>query len=195
MAVPDIYISRDVAERFLDTLAASFSSPAKRPVVFHVWGLGGVGKSTVLAKAMEGHRIAIKPDLHAALSNKGISLANLGRYEDAIRSYDAALAIKPNAFTWGKKGLAMSNLGRYEDAIVAYNKALALKPDYDNALYNKACAYALWNKPDEALEFLQKAIELAPEKYIELAKTDTDFDSLREDPRFQSLIQSPSQNS
>ncbi|MBX2861946.1 MAG: hypothetical protein KTR27_00200, partial [Leptolyngbyaceae cyanobacterium MAG.088] len=56
MAVPDIYISRNVAERFLDTLATSFEAPAKRPVVFHAWGLGGVGKSTVLVKAMAAHR-------------------------------------------------------------------------------------------------------------------------------------------
>ncbi|MEO1401343.1 MAG: tetratricopeptide repeat protein [Cyanobacteria bacterium J06635_1] len=56
MAVPDIYIPRTVAERFLEDLAASFELPAKRPVVFHVWGLGGVGKSTVLARAMANHR-------------------------------------------------------------------------------------------------------------------------------------------
>nr|MBX2862280.1 hypothetical protein [Leptolyngbyaceae cyanobacterium MAG.088] len=70
-------------------------------------------------------------------------------------------------------------------------KALAIAPDSTTAFYNKSCAYALWHKPDESLKFLQKAIELAPEKYIELAKTDTDFDSLRNDPRFQALITNP----
>ncbi|MEM9978660.1 MAG: tetratricopeptide repeat protein, partial [Cyanobacteria bacterium P01_D01_bin.2] len=39
--------------------------------------------------------LTIKPDLHEALYNKGISLANLGRYEEAIAAYDQALTIKP----------------------------------------------------------------------------------------------------
>ncbi|NEQ51933.1 MAG: tetratricopeptide repeat protein [Leptolyngbya sp. SIO3F4] len=140
--------------------------------------------------------LAIKPDKHEALSNKGNSLANMGRYEDAIQAYDAALAIKPDKHeALSNKGNSLANMGRYEDAIQAYDAALAIKPGSANALYNKACVYSLCYKPERALEFLQKAIELAPEEYIELAKTDTDFDSLREDPRFQTLIQSPSQNS
>ncbi|MEM7067110.1 MAG: tetratricopeptide repeat protein, partial [Cyanobacteria bacterium P01_B01_bin.77] len=61
-------------------------------------------------------------------------------------------------------------------------------PDYEKALYNKACAYALWNKPDQALKSLQQAITLAPEQNREMAQTDTDFDSLRNDPRFSDLI-------
>ncbi|NJN03841.1 MAG: tetratricopeptide repeat protein [Leptolyngbyaceae cyanobacterium SL_1_1] len=57
------------------------------------------------------------------------------------------------------------------------------------ALYNKACCYALLDQPEAALNFLQQAIALAPDKYIELAKTDPDFTALRSDPRFQALIQ------
>jgi Flp pilus assembly protein TadD len=35
--------------------------------------------------------LKLKPDYHAAWNNRGIVLANLGRYEDAITSYDKAL--------------------------------------------------------------------------------------------------------
>ncbi|MEM6253421.1 MAG: tetratricopeptide repeat protein [Cyanobacteria bacterium P01_D01_bin.156] len=140
--------------------------------------------------------LAIKPNDYIALNNKGNSLSHLGRYEAAIASYDAALAIKPDDYVvLNNKGSSLHNLGRYEDAIHFYDAALALKSDLHEALNNKSCAYALLNKPDEALKYLKKAIELAPERYIELAKADTDFDSLRNDPRFQALIQSLSQNS
>ncbi|MBD2578975.1 hypothetical protein [Oscillatoria sp. FACHB-1406] len=44
-------------------------------------------------------------------------------------------------------------------------------------------------RSDRALENLQQAIALNPEKYREMAKADTDFGSLRGDKRFQSLLE------
>ncbi|ASC73404.1 putative TPR repeat domain protein [Halomicronema hongdechloris C2206] len=40
--------------------------------------------------------MAINPDDHEALYNKGLVLAELGRYEEAIAVYDVALAINPD---------------------------------------------------------------------------------------------------
>jgi len=76
----------------------------------------------------------------------------------------------------------------FQEAIASYDKALEFKPDDDAAWYNKACCYALQNKIDLALGNLQQAINLNPDKYREMAKTDSDFDSLRENERFQALI-------
>ncbi|MEM9164619.1 MAG: hypothetical protein AAGC54_16330, partial [Cyanobacteria bacterium P01_F01_bin.4] len=50
------YISRPAAEAFLEAFATALSSPAKNPVVFHPWGMGGVGKSTLTRKLVEQHR-------------------------------------------------------------------------------------------------------------------------------------------
>ena len=44
---------------------------------------------------------------------------------------------------------------------------------------------------ESAIENLQQAIKLSPEKYQEMAKTDSDFDKIREDERFKKLIQEP----
>jgi len=76
-----------------------------------------------------------------------------------------------------------------EEAIISCNKALEIKPDYDNAFYNKACYLALQNQIYLALENLQQAITLNPDKYREMAKTDSELDNIRQDPRFQALIQ------
>jgi tetratricopeptide (TPR) repeat protein len=133
--------------------------------------------------------LALKPDDPGALYNKGNALDELGRYEDAIAAYDAALALKPDLHeALYNKGNALVNLGRYEDAIAAYDAALAIKPDDPGALYNKACIYGLQGKVEPTLENLATAIQLNPDNYREMATTDSDFDAIRHDPRFQTLL-------
>ena len=74
---------------------------------------------------------------------------------------------------------------------LSYRKSATpeIKPDDDAAFYNKACCYALHGQIYQAIQNLQQAINLNPEKYREMAKTDSDFDSLRSHTRFQALIQ------
>ncbi|MEG3057262.1 MAG: tetratricopeptide repeat protein [Methanoculleus sp.] len=51
----------------------------------------------------------------SAWNNKGTALANLGRYDEAIRCYDRALEIDPkDADVWK----VIDNLGRYDEAMV-----------------------------------------------------------------------------
>jgi tetratricopeptide (TPR) repeat protein len=76
----------------------------------------------------------------------------------------------------------------YEAASTAYDQALKIKPDKHDAWYNKACCYALQGKVEQAIENLQQAINLNPNKYREMANTNSDFDKIREDERFQTLI-------
>ncbi len=47
------YVSRPEAEEFLEALGKALKAPAENPVVFHVWGIGGIGKSTLLGKVIE----------------------------------------------------------------------------------------------------------------------------------------------
>ena len=64
---------------------------------------------------------------------------------------------------------------------------MELRPDYDSDWYNLACAYALLGKESEALESLQKSIELNPGNK-KLARKDSDFDSIRESEGFKRII-------
>ncbi|WP_143288373.1 TPR end-of-group domain-containing protein, partial [Calothrix rhizosoleniae] len=89
---------------------------------------------------------------------------------------------------WYGRGYALGNLGRNEDAIASYDKAIEIKPDFDQAWYNQACAYSLLNDIDTAIEKLQEAINLNPENR-QMAKTDSDFDAIRDDQRFVALMQ------
>lgn len=135
--------------------------------------------------------LALNPDYPNVINNKGNSLADLKRYEKEVAIYDASLALNPNDLDiLNNKGIALGGLKRYEEAIAVYDAVLVLNPDYYSVFYNKACAYALQSKVEPALENLNKAIQLNPDEYRELAKTDTDFDPIRDDPRFKALIDS-----
>ncbi|MFM5981596.1 MAG: tetratricopeptide repeat protein [Sphaerospermopsis kisseleviana] len=109
-------------------------------------------------------------------------------YQAAISSFDKAREFKPDDHAaWNNRGISLHNLGRYEEAIASYDKALEFKPDDHTAWYNKACSYALQGNINQAIANLETAINLCPETVKELVKTDSDFDAIREDVRFQSL--------
>ena len=56
--------------------------------------------------------------------NRGISLANLGNYKEAIKSYDKALELNPDdAKTIYEKAISMNNLGKHNDAERLVSKA------------------------------------------------------------------------
>ncbi|MEQ9550951.1 MAG: tetratricopeptide repeat protein [Coleofasciculus sp. G3-WIS-01] len=134
--------------------------------------------------------LQFKPDDHLAWSNRGLALSELGRFEEAIASYDKALQFKPDLYqAWDNRGFALCKLGRIQEAIISCNKALEIQPNYAKAFYNKAYYFALQNNIDLALENLQKAITLNPDEYREMTKTNSELDNLRQDPRFQALIQ------
>ena len=71
--------------------------------------------------------------------NKGISLVELEKYEDAVISYDKAATIDANdSLIWYNRGVALTQLEKYDDAISSYEKAIEVSPGYADAWYNKA---------------------------------------------------------
>jgi tetratricopeptide (TPR) repeat protein len=73
--------------------------------------------------------------------------------------------------------------GRYDEAKRALLAGLEAKPGNSSLLYNLACAEALLGEREAALEHLNIAVAMAP-RFLEWSKTDSDFDSIRDDPRF-----------
>ena len=133
--------------------------------------------------------LAIKPDFHDALYNKGLALKALERYEEAAQSFDQYLEFDAeDSGAWRNKGQILMRLKQFQSSLEAYDKAIQLAPEDSSPVYNKACCYALQGDLENALTNLQSAIALDSENR-NLAKTDTDFDAIRHDERFQALVE------
>jgi adenylate cyclase len=123
------------------------------------------------------------------------SLRMLDRHDEArelglegIRRAERALELNPT------DARALSLLpgylleeGQAERALECSERALALYPDDMSALINGACLRARLGLKDRALDLLEKALsrQWGNRDWIE---NDHDYDSLRDDPRFQRLL-------
>lgn len=87
-----------------------------------------------------------------------------------------------------EKGLTFFHKGEYDAAAEELYKAVMEDPQSFEAMYNLACCYSMLSEKDEALKFLHRAAQLAPQ-CVDWAKEDREFDPIREDPVFQDLLQ------
>ncbi|MCC3449714.1 MAG: CHAT domain-containing protein [Microcoleus sp. PH2017_39_LGB_O_B] len=107
-------------------------------------------------------------DFHEVWNNRGLTLYDLGRLEDAIASYDKGLEFKPDFHeAWYNRSIALHNLGRLEEAITSFDKAIEIKPDLYEAWINRGqllCNLGLFK---EAIISYDKALEFKPDKQHE----------------------------
>ncbi len=77
--------------------------------------------------------------------------------------------------------------GRYADAADLGLELIAANPDQAFLYYNVACCESLAGRPADAVEHLRRAIDMWGD-FREMAKEDSDFDPIREEPSFQDLV-------
>ena len=90
---------------------------------------------------------------------------------------------------WANLSIVLARAGRYQDSLASCEKALELQANDESGHYGKACYFALQNDVNLAIENLQQAINLNPRRCRREAKVNPDFDSIRDDARFQALLQ------
>ena len=77
--------------------------------------------------------------------------------------------------------------GDYPAAVDCGREVVEANPQYAVPQYNLACCEALAGMTDDAIMHLRTAIELRP-GLRDLAKDDTDFDPIRDEPGFRELV-------
>ena len=107
----------------------------------------------------------IKPNEHQTWCNKGLSLYELGRYEEAITSYDIAISFNPYCLqAWLNKGSSLAYLGRYEEAIIAYDHAISINlNNNEDVWYSKGVALGNLGRYEESIICFDRVISMNPE--------------------------------
>ncbi|MEL6037988.1 MAG: tetratricopeptide repeat protein, partial [Methanothrix soehngenii] len=68
--------------------------------------------------------------------NKGIDLAEQGRYDEAIAEFDRYIQDYPDyARAWYNKGVALTQQGKYEEALIAFDRVTDIEPQNSQAWY------------------------------------------------------------
>jgi tetratricopeptide (TPR) repeat protein len=128
------------------------------------------------------------PDDPTAFANRGYIRSRLGDRQGAREDYDEALKRRPDDRPALVKSIRLRYAeGDLDGALLELEYLLKIAPAHDWALYNAACIYARWGRVEIALERLAGAIGL-DERWQHEAQNDSDFASLRDEPRFIALV-------
>jgi tetratricopeptide (TPR) repeat protein len=108
----------------------------------------------------------IKPVDHAlALYNLAMTLSWAGKYEEALRLSEGAMAMRPgNSDATSLHGRLLQKLGRGEEALTQLEEAVRLNPNDSLALSRVAEEYGRTGKIELARDHLQRAIRHTPER-------------------------------
>ncbi len=137
-----------------------------------------------------------QPDEFQAIALRESALRALGptqEHTEAVKQ--AVLAVRQRvelnpddqrALSLGA-GLLVS-AGEVEQGLAMARKLLELAPNDPSALYNATCAHAHAGLQDEALDLLERRVDMGG-LYREWVQRDPDFESLHSHPRFQALLE------
>lgn len=111
-----------------------------------------------------------------------------GEPTKASTYYQQTLLIQPN-YVKALNALSILNadLKNYDQAILTYKKLLKNQPYNNTIQYNIACLYAIQGKTNQAIDWLQKAIDNGYKNW-ELIKTDNDLEVIRNTEYYKSLL-------
>ena len=103
--------------------------------------------------------------------------------------FEAELSLRPtNLQALSELAHLYTRLGRYGEGLDADRRLVRAAPDDPTVHYNLACSLALTGDPEGAFEALEASLDLGFDDEA-LLTGDDDLRSLREDPRFEALVE------
>ena len=151
--------SAELKSRLVDVPVASAGGKAEIDGLIALYNQGKLEEGLVL-----GNALAAQFPENAMIPNiLGVIYSGLGRYDEAVTSYNRAIELKPD---YGEAhyncGNVLKKLSQYEGAITYYNKVIELNPNYADVYNNLGNTYNQLNRYDEAIINFEKALELKP---------------------------------
>ncbi|MGB6336662.1 MAG: protein kinase [Thermoanaerobaculia bacterium] len=138
----------------------------------------------------------LDPDNRGAITILPQLYISLGREEDAMKAYERVvewatrhLELYPDDMhvrLTAASGLVA--LGKRDQAFEWIEPVLDSAAGDPLRLYNIACFYSLAGEVDQAIDFLERAAA-SGKADVEWLRQDSDLDNLRDDPRFQELVE------
>ncbi|MDB5974745.1 MAG: hypothetical protein JWR07_1505 [Nevskia sp.] len=102
----------------------------------------------------------------AALNDRGAALGAMGRPEEALACFDAALAQDPDHVdALNNRGLLLGMLGRHEEALVNLDRAAQHAPRRFDVLCNRGFSLNESGRHEEALACLDQAVAMDPQHF------------------------------
>ncbi len=157
----------------------------------HCFQSGEFARSVPLYEAA----IRLRPDDYQALCLLEGSLMKIGDMERhaevaarAMQALERQLALDPRDGRALQLGTVQAaRLGLRDRSRELAERALEVRPNAFSTFYNVACAYSVLGDREDALRMLDQAVQHGRGN-LEWIGHDPDFDPLREDPRFNDIV-------
>ncbi len=132
--------------------------------------------------------LALAPNLPQAMAIKSAVLWRTNRLIEAEPFVAKLAELNPrDSGIWINLAYIRRRTQSLDAAVDTLQRAFDANPSDALAHYNMACYRAMQQRQTEALDLLRNAVHLDP-KLKALARTEPDFEGLRESPEFQNLL-------
>ena len=118
--------------------------------------------------------LKIDPGNYKAMAGKGNALANLGRYDEALKAMDQSITyldyhVDKSYYTdtYYGKAWVLTKQGKYDEAIKTYDKLFIVGPDIFRGHYDKAWVLAKQGKYDEAVKEYHRSLDWENQSSLE----------------------------
>jgi hypothetical protein len=133
--------------------------------------------------AQPGTLVYVGPEVRRKATGDGTLLVVGATTGEAYQAIDWG-----EAWPFHAESMAAYREQRYADALAAVRGALEHMPDHAGLNYNYACFASLaGDTSDETFAHLRRSVELRAQ-FREDARRDDDFESVRDDPRFEQAL-------
>ncbi|MEG4342558.1 tetratricopeptide repeat protein [Microcoleus sp. A003_D6] len=142
--------------------AAQGPLKSRRKLYLKILSIASLIGITIIAStyAVNSFNSANATDLY----NRGNTLYNLSRFEEALAAYERAINLRPDyAEVWQEKAKTLYALKKYRESQSAYDRAIELKPEYLEAWTGRGYALENLQQSQEAIASFENALKIQPD--------------------------------